>query len=252
MNHRPTTLAFLLIATICLTGGCDSNRADKDTTPADKPADTPETPAEPAVMTLFDGSSLEGWSGDERFWSVVDGAIVGETTPDNPIERNTFLIWQGGDVDDFELRFKYRMTGGNSGVQFRSEDKGEFSVAGYQADFDAGNNYTGILYDEGGGRGILVQRGQEVTIDEKGEKKVTGTVCDEAEYVAGLNTGDWNEVVVTAKGNRLSHSINGITSAVLIDSEEGKAKSSGILALQLHTGPPMKIEFRDIELVQTR
>ena len=180
------------------------------------------------TQRLFDGESLSGWSGDEKFWRVEDGAIIGQTTKDNPTDKNTFLIWQGGELSDFELRFKYKMDAGNSGVQIRSQIIEGFRVKGYQADFDAKNSYTGIFYDEGG-RGILVKRCKKVTINEQGKRTESAGDVDEATYLAGLKENDWNEVVVTARGNKLTHSINGNVSAVLVDDQKDQAESSGIL-----------------------
>src|SRR5687767_601398 len=121
---------------------------------------------------LFDGKSLAGWEGNEKFWSVKEGAITGQTTPDNPTRGNTFLIYKGGDVKDFELRLKFKIVGGNSGIQYRSTDKGNFVVHGYQADIDSKDRYIGILYDEGTGRGVLAERGDKVTISADGKKMV--------------------------------------------------------------------------------
>ena len=202
---------------------------------------------ETEAQKLFNGTSLEGWAGDESLWSVKDGVIVGQTSAENPIKNNSFLIWQGGEVADFELRFNYKMNGGNSGVQIRSKVVEGFRVHGYQADFDAGNAYTGIWYDEGG-RGILVKRCKQTTIDAEGKRIETDGDVKEEDYVAGLKADDWNAVVVTAKGNRLTHSINGKVSAVLIDDQKDQAEATGIIALQIHQGPPMTIMFKDIEL----
>ena len=230
-------LFFSLAAITCLLISCDSSRLAAQDSVQDSPG----------TQKLFDGKTLDGWAGNDEYWSVEDGSIVGRSTAANPLPHNTFLIWQGGEVSDFKLRFRYKMEGGNSGVQIRSQVVGEYRVHGYQADFDAGNNYTGIWYDEGG-RGILVPRGKQVTINsDKQREEIAGEV-DEKTYVAGLRANDWNEVVITAKGNRLTHSINGNVSAVLIDNESEQAESSGVLALQLHQGPPMTIWFRDIEL----
>ncbi|MDG2012063.1 MAG: DUF1080 domain-containing protein [Pirellulaceae bacterium] len=202
--------------------------------------------AEPA-HSIFDGKTLNGWVGDPKFWRVEDGAIVGQSTAENPVKANTFLTWDAGDVQDFEMRFKFRMDGGNSGVQIRSQPKDDFRVVGYQADFDAKNAYTGIFYDEGG-RGILVPRCKQVTIDAEGNKTVEDGKVDEATYLNGIKEGDWNEVVITAVGPKLTHSINGNVSAVLIDHQKDAAEAIGILALQLHAGPPMKVEFKDLFL----
>ena len=203
------------------------------------------------TQVLFNGESLDGWSGDERFWRVEDGVIVGQTTEENPTEKNTFLIWKGGEIADFELRLKYKMEGGNSGVQIRSQVVEGFRVHGYQADFDANNVHTGIWYDEGG-RGTLVRRCQKVTLNEKGEATMVVGEVDEDTYLEGLSKDNWNEVVIIGKGNRLTHSINGNVSAVLVDGQKEHAESSGILALQLHAGPPMTIRFKDIELIDLK
>jgi len=203
--------------------------------------------AEDGYEKIFDGKSLEGWKGNDKFWSVKDGAITGQTTAENPTQGNTFLIWQGGEIGDFELRLKFRIEGGNSGIQYRSADKGNHVVHGYQADIDAGLGFMGILYEEGG-RGILAQRGKKVEITDKGEKKESGTTAPEKEILDSIKKGDWNEYVVIAKGNQLTQKINGHTTVEVTDNQTDKAKAAGILALQLHAGPPMTVQFKDIEL----
>jgi hypothetical protein len=207
-------------------------------------------PAPPAgaqeFRDLFDGKSLNGWEGNAKFWSVKDGAITGQTTAENPTKGNTFLIWKGGEVNDFELRLQFKIVGGNSGIQYRSTDKGNYVVHGYQADIDSGDKYIGILYEEGG-RGILAERGQKVEIDADGNKKVTGSTGDSKEIAAAVKKEDWNEYVVIAKGSQLTQSINGHTTIEVVDNASGKAKESGILALQLHAGPPMTVQFKDIK-----
>ena len=203
--------------------------------------------AQDAGEALFDGKSLAGWEGNEKFWSVKDGAITGQTTKENPTSGNTFLIWKKGDVADFELRLKFRIVGGNSGIQYRSTDKGNHVVHGYQADFDANHGYIGILYEEGG-RGILANRGKKVEIAEDGKKTDVGTTEDDKTILADIKKEDWNEYVVIAVGNKLVHKINGHTTIELTDKQSSKAKASGILALQLHAGPPMLVQFKDIQL----
>ena len=122
-------------------------------------------PAEAGFTSIFNGTDLTGWEGNPKFWSVGDGAITGQTTADNPTRGNTFIIWRGGTVENFELRLSYRMVGGNSGIQYRSKvaDEKNWVVGGYQADFEAGTTYSGILYEERG-RGILAQRGQMTVV----------------------------------------------------------------------------------------
>jgi len=196
---------------------------------------------------LFNGKDLSGWEGDEKFWSVEDGAITGRTTPENPAKYNTFLIWKGGNVGDFELRLKYKMVGGNSGVQYRSKDWGKHVVSGYQADIDDGGQFTGILYEEKG-RGILAKRGEQVVIPAGGKPKVVAKLGDEKELGAGMKKGDWNEYVIRAHGNHLIHEINGVKMSETTDEDAEKGAKEGVLALQLHTGNPMTVQFKDIQL----
>src|SRR3569623_1052455 len=126
---------------------------------------------------IFNGKDLTGWYGNPKFWSVEDGVITGQTTKENPTDHNTFLIWRAGKVDDFELHAKIRLVGGNSGIQYRSKEFPDWVIGGYQADFDADNTYSGILYEERG-RGILAQRGQKVIVRENGKPEVVGSVGD--------------------------------------------------------------------------
>jgi len=212
-----------------------------------KAADT----AGEGFVCLFDGKTLEGWEGKTQFWSVRDGAITGQTTAENPTKGNTFLIWRGGKVGDFELRLRFRMVGGNSGIQYRSVEMDDFVVSGYQADFDSGHNFIGILYEERG-RGIIGPRGKKTVIGEDGKKEAEGTTCDENAFLASLKKEDWNEYVVIAKGNHLTQKINGFTTVEVIDNQKEKSRADGILALQLHAGPPMLVQFKDIQLKQLK
>jgi hypothetical protein len=212
--------------------------------------------AEPGFTSLFNGKDLSGWAGRTNHWSVEDGVITGITTPANPAKGNNFLIAKQGDesliVGDFELRFSYRFTGdsGNSGLQYRSKDRGNFVVNGYQADFEVGPTFSGILYEEGG-RGILCERGRKVVIkDDNGKTKIetVGKLGDTKEIQAAIKKDGWNDYVVIAKGNHLQHFINGHQTADVIDEQESKAASTGILAFQVHAGPPMKIQFKNIRI----
>lgn len=211
---------------------------------------------EPGFKSLFNGKDLTGWAGRTKHWSVQDGAITGITTKETPAEGNNFLIAKDGDQDlvvsDFELRFFYRFTGpwGNSGAQYRSINRGNFVVNGYQADFEVGVTYSGILYEEGG-RGILAERGQKTVLKEADGKtkiEVTGSVGDTKSIQAGIKTNGWNDYVVIAKGNHLQHFINGMATVDVVDEQEAKAAKSGILAFQIHAGPPMQIQFKDIRI----
>lgn len=205
-------------------------------------------------VPLFNGTSLDGWEGHPAIWSVKDGAITGTTTDGTKLKHNTFLVWKGGTVDDFELRLKYRIVNGNSGIQYRSKvhEQGPQGpiVGGYQADFEAGKTYSGILYEERG-RGILAQRGQKTRLVTDGDKhkvEVTGSVGNSAEIQAKIKAEDWNDYLVIAKGNRLQHFINGVPTVEVVDDDAPRAAKSGVLAFQVHTGPPMVVQFKDIKL----
>ncbi|MEX1077184.1 MAG: family 16 glycoside hydrolase [Pirellulales bacterium] len=208
--------------------------------------------ADDSLVPIFDGKSLAGWEGKPEFWRVEEGVIIGETTAENPTKGNTFLIWRAGLVDDFELVFQYRISDkGNSGVQYRSKDFGDFVVGGYQADFEGGPTYSGITYEEKG-RGILCPRGQRVTIAADGNKTPGEPIGDTAELQKAIKPGEWNEYRIVAKGPKLQHVINGQLMSEAKDEQEGKRAVQGVLALQLHAGPPMKVEVKDIRLKRTR
>jgi putative heme-binding domain-containing protein len=216
---------------------------------------------EPGFRKLFNGRDLSGWQGRPGFWSVQDGAITGKTTKENPTTGNTFLIAQADGknlvVDDFELRLSYRIVAdngsgfANSGIQYRSKDLGDFVVGGYQADFEAGRTFSGILYDEAGGaggRGILAERGELAAWSADGNKTVTGRLGSSEEIQAKIKPNDWNEYVILAQGSRLQHFINGVQTVGVVDEVQGKRLTSGVLALQLHAGEPMTAQFKDIRL----
>ena len=203
-------------------------------------------------VPLFDGKSLAGWSGLSANWSVRDGAITGTTTKEAPLKNNTFLVWTNGTVGNFELRLQYRILNGNSGIQYRSKvmDAEKFIVGGYQADFEAGKTYSGILYEERG-RGILAERGQRTQITDNGgatKIAVIGKLADSKELQANIRDEQWNDYTIIADGNHLMHFINGRMTVDVIDQQASKAAKDGVLALQIHVGPPMRVQFRDIQL----
>jgi hypothetical protein len=205
--------------------------------------------AEP--QEIFNGKDLSGWEGDNAVWSVEEGVIVGRTTAEAPLKNNTFLIWRGGEVGDFRLQLEYRIEGerANSGVQYRSRvtDPEKWIVGGYQADIDVVNRYTGILYDERGTRQIMAERGERATIDKDGNKTVA-KFGEAAELQKNVRDKDWNEYVIEARGPHLRHTINGELMSETTDNEAGKRAESGVLALQVHTGPPMIVRFRNLRL----
>ena len=210
---------------------------------------------EEGFKPIFDGKTLDDWDGNPKFWRVEDGAIVGETTKDNPTRGNTFIIWRGGKPGDFELKLEYRLRNHNSGIQFRSfEDEkkyGKWVVGGYQADIAENKRFDGILYGEKY-RGILCHRGKKTVIGENHKPKVVGDVGDPNELLKAVKQGDWNTYHIIAKGNHMTHSVNGVTMVDVTDDDKEMARKDGIIAFQLHAGPPMKVEFKNIRLKEIK
>jgi len=199
---------------------------------------------------IFDGKTLSGWSSpDMSYWSVEDGAVTAQSTDKHPVTANQFLVWQYGQLDDFELRLKYRIGGGpeaNSGVQIRSRIAEDGHAIGYQADIDLAGQWAGVLYDEEG-RGMLAGRGQKAVIAADG-KIARLEIEDAAKLFASVKQGDWNEYHIVARGGQILLKINGIVTAEVIDNDAKERELAGVLALQLHSGPPMKVQFKDIQL----
>jgi hypothetical protein len=198
--------------------------------------------------SLFNGKDLSGWTGNPENWAVVDGVIVGTTTDEKPLPYNQFLIWEGAPVEDFELTADLKLTsnGNNSGIQYRAAarpDLGENVVAGYQCDMHPAIWANGMLYDEKG-RGILCTRGTKVVAPPEGKPKVVGDLAMTPEF----NTGEWNTYKITARGNHLVHEINGVQTVDFFDHDEENRDLRGIIAFQIHKGPAMKVEIRNISL----
>ena len=207
-----------------------------------------------AEKHLFDGKTLNGWNGNPAHWSVQDGSIVGENTKKNPTKGNTFLIWKDGILKDFDLSLDYKIEAGNSGIQYRSFIKpgkhDGWRIGGYQADFESGDRFSGICYGEAF-RGILSTRGDKTTLslDAKGKlQKKAENFGDSKEIGKVVKKGEWNKYRITAKGYRFVHYINGVKTTELIDNDEKNRRSNGLLAFQVHQGPPMKVSFKNIVL----
>ena len=199
---------------------------------------------------IFDGRTLDGWkSPDMSYWSVQDGAITARATKNHPVTTNQFLVWQFGRLDDFELTLKYRITGtnaANSGIQIRSRVEEDGHAVGYQADIDLAGRYAGALYDEHG-RGMLAERGQKTVISANGDKTHT-SLGDAEALMNNIKKGDWNDYHIIARGGYIILKINGKTTAEVLDNDQKNRDLSGVLALQLHSGPPMTVQFKDIRL----
>ena len=201
---------------------------------------------------IFDGKTLDGWDGDPAHWSVQDGVIVGKTTADQPAKYNTFLIWRGGKPGDFELKAEFKLHNHNSGIQIRSWEEAEkWRVSGYQADMDESGQFNGALYGENF-RGMLAEPGEKTVIGKDHKRQVVGKVAEPAEVKAAIHNGEWNEYHIIVRGNHITLKVNGQITADVVDKDKEMRRKDGVIALQLHQGQPMKVEFRNIRLKETK
>jgi hypothetical protein len=206
---------------------------------------------EPEFQAIFDGKSLDGWKGpDMSFWSIEDEAITGTITPDHAPKVNQYLVYQGGELADFELKLTFRLTGSttadtNGGFQFRSRVMPDHDVAGYQVDNNFGQPWKARLYDEHG-RHTLALEGQRTVFDADGKPTTSELQLDDR--ATDFKLDEWHEYHLIAIGPKLELRVNGKRLAEVEDNDPKNFDASGILALQLHTGPPMKAQFKDIQL----
>jgi hypothetical protein len=209
-------------------------------------------------VSIFDGT-MKNWDGDPAIWKAEGNTLVGTTTEANPLKENTFVIWRGGEPADFELKVEFKMSSTNSGIQFRSTHvppggegrgavTGKWVLKGYQADIDFANQFTGMIYEERG-RGFLMQRGQAVEIGPDGVSRMIGNLERNADELKALiKAGEWNTVHLIARGNTIMNIVNGHVTAFIVDDDAKGRALKGLLGFQIHVGPPMKIEFRNIYL----
>lgn len=223
---------------------------------------------EEGFVSIFDGKSLNGWEGDSTYWSIEDGNLVGTITPETLLKHNSFIIWKVGTPEDFELKLEYRISEeGNSGINYRSEvaDDIPFALKGYQFDLDGQNHYSGQNYEERK-RTTLAYRGQSVIVESlpdslaempmstfiKNNAWTRSTVTDSTVDLATLDIhikdGDWNHCHLIARGNKMQHFINGILMSEVVDNDKQNKSTTGHIGVQVHVGPPMKVEFRNIML----
>ena len=234
MMHKLLTLAAPAVAALWAAAArADDKDATKD--------------AKDGFVSIFNGKDLTGWEGQD-YWTVEDGAITGQSTTQKPARGQSFLFWRGGKPADFELHAKFRFQSpwGNSGINFRSQELPNWDVKGYQADMETGTVCTGTLY-ECDQRGVMTVRGQKVVIDENGKREAT-KLADAADLQKHIKPQEWNDYVIIARGPELIFKINGLVMSHVIDHEKGKAAREGVIALQLHPGPPMKVQFKDLEI----
>ncbi len=209
-------------------------------------ADVPEQAKAPeGFVAVFNGRDLSGWEGGPDHWGVEDGCLTGKA--DGTLKYNRFITWRGGTLKNFELRVQVKVSpGGNSGLQYRGTERpdlGESVVTGYQCDVVSNRpDYDGMLYEERGRR-ILAHTGEKVVIDAKGQPWVVGTFP-----LRAFKPGEWHEYRVLAEGNHQRHWIDGHPTVDVIDLDEKGRKLDGVLAVQVHVGPPMKIQYKDVLL----
>jgi len=206
---------------------------------------------------MFDGKTLSGWTGDPKYWRAENGEIVGEVTPETILKVNTFLIWQSGHPGDFELKVSYRISAkGNSGINYRSVriDSLPYALKGYQADIDGKDKYnlgypkySGQNYEERG-RQFLALRGQRTVIGDNGKPTVTDSTGTKEELLKHINYDGWNELHIIAKGNVLKHYLNGQLMSEVTDNDPAGRKMDGLIGVQVHVGPPMKVEYKDFRI----
>ena len=229
------------LAVLCLTG-CASLFAQCDA-------------KENGFVSLFNGKDLDGWTGNPAVWSVEDGAITGTTADEGPakLAYNTFLTYTGSEAipSNFVLRFDIKLSNpGNSGMQYRSwllEGDQPYRVNGYQADIDGSATYSGISYGEGF-RGIVAMRGTVSEIgDDHSPVERTRFATDE-ELKSAVKIEDWNSYEVIADGFLFIHKINGRVMSILVDNDNEMRRTDGILAIQAHAGPAMKVQVKNVRI----
>jgi hypothetical protein len=250
------TIYKLLLLALVVTTACSAQKAGKKT--------------KDGYVSIFDGKTLNGWDGDSNYWRVEDGCLTGEITPDKLLKTNSFIIWKGGEPADFELKGEFKITqAGNSGINYRSDQLTDvpFALRGYQADIDGRIMYTGQNYEERK-RTTLAYRGQKTVIEPyTGENtpealrskvaknawtgmKVVGSLGSSDSLKTLIKSEDWNTFHLVIKGNHLQHYINDVLMSDVTDDDTVNGKSKGLLGVQVHVGPPMKVQYRNLMIKQ--
>lgn len=207
--------------------------------------------AQDGFVPIFDGT-FKDWEGDPTYWRAEDGVLVGEVRPDTLLKKNSFIIWRGGEVADFELKLEYRVSDhGNSGINYRSvrvaDPATKWAMQGYQADIDGQDQWSGQNYEERG-RTFLAYRGQSVVLRPGKPPEIAKLLGDRSELQKQVKKNDWNEIHLIIQGHRLRHFTNGVLMSEVLDEDPEKRRASGLLGVQVHVGPPMKIELRKLRL----
>nr|WKN35773.1 DUF1080 domain-containing protein [Tunicatimonas sp. TK19036] len=268
-NNLLRTIPFLFMSLALLFSSCQSSadQSAENTSNASAPEAGGEIDAE-GFVSIFNGETLDGWEGDTAYWRVENGSLVGQITPDKLLDNNSFIIWQEGKPKDFELKTEFRITqSGNSGINYRSEriDTLPYALRGYQADIDGQNRYTGQNYEEKK-RTTLAYRGQKVEVSSQDNPEEEGSLRANVKNNAWTHTEvleslgesdslkthikseDWNECHLIVQGNHLQHYINGVLMSDVTDNDAANRAMEGFLGVQVHVGPPMKVEYRNIRI----
>ncbi|WP_273565435.1 3-keto-disaccharide hydrolase [Maribacter halichondriae] len=262
MKNKPWKI-LVLGCLICVIASCREKIDEKTSETIEE-----EIQSNDGFASIFDGNSLENWNGDTTYWRAENDVLVGEITPETLLENNTFIIYESDEPADFELKAEFRISkDGNSGINYRSEqlDTIPFALRGYQADIDGNHRYTGQNYEERK-RTTLAYRGEKAEIASPENPDVPGSLEANVERNAWknrevleslghmdslktkINSSDWNKIHLIVKGNRMQHYVNGILMSEVIDNDSINRKASGKLGMQVHVGPPMKVEYRNIML----
>ena len=246
----------MLISAALLAGGlvARAGQAPQPYVPKQSDRPAPATEDEPGFQTIFDGRSLSGWEGNPVYWRADNGVLVGEITPATVIKSNTFIIWRGGRPRDFDLKLDYRITPeGNSGINYRSAQVPDpvtpanaFAMKGYQFDIDGRKQYSGNNYEEKG-RLFLALRGQVTRVVGGRVPVLVSAFADGAELAKRV-TDDWNAVHIMVRGHTLTHILNGHLMCEVVDDDGPNRPADGLIGFQVHVGPPMKIEYRNIRI----
>jgi len=199
---------------------------------------------------LFNGTDLTGWEGAPGWWRVEDGALTSESTAEKPCKKCNYLVWKGGQPADFELTADFKMSAkANSGIQIRSETRPNWDTCGYQADMTGDGKLVGFVYHHK--RGLIAGRGQKVAIAADGKKDVQ-KLGDPAELLKSFKKEDWNTYRIICRGPEITLFVNDKLMCQFTDNDAKMAAASGIIALQMHPGPPMKIQFKNIVLKELK
>lgn len=201
-------------------------------------------------INLFDGKTFNGWKADTSVWHIENKCFVGVVTPSKQIQTNSFLIYTKSQAGDFEFKAQFKISkGGNSGVNYRSEELASipYALKGYQADIDGENVYTGQNYEERG-RGFLAMRGQNATINNSKDPFIIKTIAHSDTLKSKIKVDGWNEIHLIVKGNNMKHFINGVLMSETTDNDFSNKKLSGLIGLQVHVSKEMKVAYKNIQL----